>query len=204
MEHYTMTSKAFNSVSLVAEFHLAFGQEDATYPTAFNPTTNQLVELQDIAEQMKRTAERCLYMAKEYPKNKAFIRLHLIQEELQELATGFANNDVVEVLDALTDLQYVLDGTYLATALAPLKEGAFYEVQRSNMSKLGEDGKPVLNEAGRVLKGPNYSEPDLHGLVGAYLNELGPEPQPEPALEEQDPTDEAGDLPATSKEEAAA
>lgn len=193
-----------NTLELVKEFHAAFGQVDSARPTAFKPEAHHIAELQDLSEQMHRTADRCMTLAKENPNNKAFIRLQLIQEELSELAQGFANNDPVECLDALTDIQYVLDGTYLATGLAPLKEGAFLEVQRSNMSKLGEDGQPILNEAGRVVKGPNYSEPDLGGLYDAYLVELGPEPEPEP---EEVPTDEEaveGSSKASPEEEKAA
>ena len=90
------------------------------------------------------------------------LRLSLLQEELDELKAALANNDVVEVLDALSDLQYILDGSYLSWGLGHLKETAFNEVHRSNMSKLGEDGKPIYREGdGKVLKGPNYTPPDL-------------------------------------------
>ncbi len=90
------------------------------------------------------------------------LRLSLLQEELDELRDALANNDIVEVLDALSDLQYILDGSYLSWGLGDLKEAAFNEVHRSNMSKLGEDGKPIYREGdGKVLKGPNYTPPDL-------------------------------------------
>ena len=90
------------------------------------------------------------------------LRINLLAEELDELQEALANNDMVEVLDALTDLQYVLDGAYLSFGLHHLKTAAFEEVQRSNMSKLGEDGKPIRRESdGKVLKGPNYFKPDI-------------------------------------------
>lgn len=90
------------------------------------------------------------------------LRVNLLAEELDELKEALAAGDMVEVLDALTDLQYVLDGAYLSFGLQHLKETAFAEVQRSNMSKLGEDGKPVVRESdGKILKGPNYSPPDI-------------------------------------------
>lgn len=90
------------------------------------------------------------------------LRINLLEEEVQELKEALENNDIVEVLDALTDIQYVLDGAYLSFGLQNLKEAAFAEVQRSNMSKLGEDGKPIRRESdGKVMKGPNYSAPDL-------------------------------------------
>lgn len=90
------------------------------------------------------------------------LRISLLAEELEELQEALAAGDMVEVLDALTDLQYVLDGAYLSFGLHSLKEAAFNEVQRSNMSKLGEDGKPVVRESdGKILKGPNYTPPDI-------------------------------------------
>jgi len=90
------------------------------------------------------------------------LRVGLLEEEVQELKEALENNDIVEVLDALTDIQYVLDGAYLSLGLAHLKETAFAEVQRSNLSKLGADGKPIRRESdGKVMKGPNYSAPNL-------------------------------------------
>lgn len=90
------------------------------------------------------------------------LRINLLAEEVEELKEALANNDMVEVLDALTDIQYVLDGAYLSFGLQHLKEPAFAEVQRSNMSKLGEDGKPVVREEdGKILKGPNYTPPNI-------------------------------------------
>lgn len=90
------------------------------------------------------------------------LRINLLREELNELEEALENNDIVEALDALTDLQYVLDGAFLALGLHTLKDKAFDEVHRSNMSKLGRDGKPLLREGdNKVLKGPDYFPPDL-------------------------------------------
>ena len=90
------------------------------------------------------------------------LRINLLAEELDELKEALEQGDLVETLDALTDLQYVLDGSYLSFGLHGLKQAAFDEVHRSNMSKLGEDGKPIRRESdGKVLKGPNYFKPDL-------------------------------------------
>jgi predicted HAD superfamily Cof-like phosphohydrolase len=90
------------------------------------------------------------------------LRINLLAEELDELKEALENNDMVEVLDALIDLQYVLDGAFLSFGLQHVKESAFNEVHRSNMSKLGEDGKPIRRESdGKVLKGPNYFSPDM-------------------------------------------
>lgn len=94
------------------------------------------------------------------------LRINLLQEELNELKEALEQNDIVEVLDALTDLQYVLDGAFLSLGFHPLKYLAFDEVQRSNMSKLGLDGKPIIRpEDGKILKGPNFSEPDLRAVI---------------------------------------
>jgi predicted HAD superfamily Cof-like phosphohydrolase len=90
------------------------------------------------------------------------LRVNLLAEELEELKEALKNNDIVETLDALIDLQYVLDGAFLSFGLHAQKESAFAEVHSSNMSKLGEDGKPIRRESdGKVLKGPNYFPPDL-------------------------------------------
>lgn len=94
------------------------------------------------------------------------LRINLLAEELEELKEALDNGDIVEVLDALTDLQYVLDGAYLSFGLQHVKHRAFAEVHRSNMSKLGADGKPVRRESdGKVLKGPDYFKPDLSQFI---------------------------------------
>ncbi len=90
------------------------------------------------------------------------LRINLLFEEVEELKEALEAGDLVEVLDALTDIQYVLDGAYLSFGLHNLKTAAFEEVQRSNMSKLGEDGKPIVRpEDGKILKGPNYFKPNI-------------------------------------------
>jgi predicted HAD superfamily Cof-like phosphohydrolase len=97
------------------------------------------------------------------------LRISLLQEELDELKEALADGNEKEVLDALTDLQYVLDGAYLSLGYHLLKEPAFNEVQRSNMSKLGKDGKPVIRpEDGKILKGPDYSPPDLAAVLAQW------------------------------------
>lgn len=94
------------------------------------------------------------------------LRINLLAEELDELKEALENNDHVEVLDALIDLQYVLDGAFLSFGLADVKEAAFAEVHASNMSKLGEDGQPIRREGdGKVLKGPNYFKPDMKQFI---------------------------------------
>ncbi len=94
------------------------------------------------------------------------LRINLLQEELDELKEALANNDPQETLDALIDLQYVLDGAFLSFGLQAVKDLAFDEVHRSNMSKLGADGKPIRRpEDGKVMKGPNYFKPDLGQFI---------------------------------------
>ncbi len=94
------------------------------------------------------------------------LRINLLAEELEELQDALKDGDMVEVLDALTDLQYVLDGAYLSFGLHGVKAAAFDEVHASNMSKLGEDGNPIRRESdGKVLKGPNYWKPDLAKFI---------------------------------------
>ena len=87
------------------------------------------------------------------------LRLSLIQEELDELSEAIKNKDLIEVADALTDILYVTYGAGHAFGIDLDK--CFEEVQNSNMSKLGNDGKPIYNDAGKVMKGPNYFKPDL-------------------------------------------
>ena len=92
------------------------------------------------------------------------LRIDLIKEELEELTEAMQDENILEVADALTDILYVTYGAGHAFGIDLDK--CFEEVQNSNMSKLGEDGKPIYNEAGKVMKGPNYFKPDL----SKYLN----------------------------------
>ena len=91
------------------------------------------------------------------------LRIDLIKEELDELQEAMKNNDLLEVADALTDILYVTYGAGHAFGID--LEKCFDEVQNSNMSKLGENGKPIYNESGKVMKGPNYFKPDLSKFV---------------------------------------
>tara|TARA_B100001029_G_scaffold150471_1_gene132564 strand:- start:1515 stop:1892 length:378 start_codon:yes stop_codon:yes gene_type:complete len=87
------------------------------------------------------------------------LRLSLIQEELDELTKAINENDILEVADALTDILYVTYGAGHAFGID--LDQCFEEVQKSNMSKLGKDNKPIYNEQGKVMKGPDYFKPDL-------------------------------------------
>lgn len=119
-----------NSLDLVREFHVAYGQGIADAPSTSNAALNAL-------------------------------RVSLLREELDELDEALACRSDIAVLDALVDLQYVLDGAFLALGFHGVRDEAIAEVHRSNMSKLGANGRPVLRADGKILKGPNYSPPDL-------------------------------------------
>jgi predicted HAD superfamily Cof-like phosphohydrolase len=91
------------------------------------------------------------------------LRVYLIEEELNELKEAIANDDLVEVADALADLLYVVYGAGAAFGIN--LDACFHEVHSSNMSKLGEDGKPIYREDGKVMKGPNFREPALRDIL---------------------------------------
>ncbi len=91
------------------------------------------------------------------------LRYELIKEELEELKAAMKNKDLLEVADALTDILYVTYGA--GHALGINLDECFDEVQSSNMSKLGEDGKPIYSESGKVMKGPKYFKPDLNKFI---------------------------------------
>ena len=91
------------------------------------------------------------------------LRIDLIKEELDELTVALKNKDLIEVADALTDILYVTYGAGHAFGINLDK--CFDEVQNSNMSKLGKNGKPIYNEFGKVMKGPNYFKPNLKKII---------------------------------------
>ena len=100
----------------------------------------------------------------EFPKEKiAKLRYDLIKEELNELQNAIKTKDLKEIADALTDILYVTYGAGHAYGIDLDK--CFKEVQKSNMSKLGEDGKPIYNEKGKVMKGSKYFEPNLRQFI---------------------------------------
>jgi len=123
-------------IEAVKEFHEAFGLGIKYKPTA------------DLGE----------------PKN--LLRYKLMREENEEYLEAANNNDLVEVADALGDMLYILCGTILEHGLQHKIEEVFEEIQRSNMSKLGADGKPIYREDGKVLKGPSYFQPNIEQILG--------------------------------------
>ena len=97
--------------------------------------------------------------------SKNTLRFDLMKEENEEYLEAAQNNDLVEVADALGDMLYILCGTIIEHGMQDKIEAVFNEIQRSNMSKLGEDGKPIYREDGKVLKGPNYFKPNISEIL---------------------------------------
>jgi len=124
-----------NKIKAVKTFHEAFGITNRKKPIAF---TN---------------------------KNEIQLRFDLMDEENKEYLEAALNNDLVEVADALGDMLYILCGTMLSHGMQDKIEDVFNEIQRSNMSKLGADGKPIYREDGKVMKGPNYFKPKIKEIL---------------------------------------
>ena len=122
-------------LSAVHEFHTAFGLGIKEKPTA------------------------------DLGKAKNQLRFELMREENEEYLEAANNNDLAEVADALGDMLYILCGTILEHGMQHKIEEVFDEIQRSNMSKLGADGKPIYREDGKVLKGPSYFKPDIAAIL---------------------------------------
>jgi len=97
--------------------------------------------------------------------DKNMLRYKLMREENEEYLEAASANDLVEVADALGDMLYILCGTIIEHGLQHKIEEVFEEIQRSNMSKLGEDGEPIYREDGKVLKGPNYFKPHIKEIL---------------------------------------
>ena len=118
---------------------------------------------EDVKKFMKTFAQ-VVITKPQFPEEKVMrLRYDLIKEELDELKKAMEEKDLKEIADALTDILYVTYGAGCAYGIDLDK--CFKEVQRANMSKLGNDGKPIYNEKGKVMKGPNYSEPNLKRFV---------------------------------------
>lgn len=102
----------------------------------------------------------------EIPLETILLRYTLMREENEEYLEAARNGDVVEVADALGDMLYILCGTILSHGMQDVIERVMDEIQASNMSKLGTDGKPIYREDGKVLKGPDYFRPDIARVLG--------------------------------------
>ena len=93
------------------------------------------------------------------------LRHRLMHEENEEYLEACKNGDLIEIADALGDMMYILCGTILSHGLQNKIEDIFQEIQSSNMSKLGSDGKPIFRQDGKILKGPNYFKPDIASIL---------------------------------------
>ncbi|MBC8756637.1 nucleoside triphosphate pyrophosphohydrolase family protein [Kordia sp. YSTF-M3] len=122
-------------IEAVTEFHSAFGLGIKNTPTA------------------------------DLGKAKNMLRFNLMKEENEEYLEAAKDNDLVEVADALGDMLYILCGTIIEHGMQEKIVEVFEEIQRSNMSKLGADGKPIYREDGKVLKGPNYFKPNIDAIL---------------------------------------
>lgn len=122
-------------IAAVAEFHRAFGLGIKDHPSA------------------------------ELPLEKNLLRYKLMREENEEYLDAATRGDLAQVADALGDMLYILCGTILEHGMQDKIEAVFNEIQRSNMSKLGPDGKPIYRADGKVLKGPDYFEPDISNIL---------------------------------------
>jgi len=122
-------------IAAVAEFHRAFGLGIKDRPTAGLPLEKNL------------------------------LRYKLMREENEEYLDAASRGDLVEVADALGDMLYILCGTILEHGMQDKIEAVFAEIQQSNMSKLGPDGKPIYRADGKVLKGPDYFRPDIKAVL---------------------------------------
>lgn len=150
------------AMEMVREFHRIFG-----CVTEDSPTMHEAVRQRDEAVLyssfllMDNLAKLLKKAAADQGGSILLVRLQLIQEELAELAKAMVDGDAIAALDALADITYVTEGTYLSLGLADAKLPALREVHRSNLSKLGPDGRPILHASSRVMKGPDYKPPNL-------------------------------------------
>jgi predicted HAD superfamily Cof-like phosphohydrolase len=97
--------------------------------------------------------------------SKNILRFNLMKEENEEYLEAAQNNDLIEIADALGDMLYILCGTIIEHGLQHKIEAVFDEIQRSNMSKLDHNGRPIYREDGKVMKGPNYFKPDFSKII---------------------------------------
>ena len=118
---------------------------------------------EDVKIFMKTFGQKVITKPKFPDESTMILRFDLIKEELNELEQAMKNKDLKEAVDALTDILYVTYGA--GHAFGVNLDKCFDEVQKSNMSKLGENGKPIYNEAGKVMKGPSYFKPDLSKFI---------------------------------------
>ena len=126
-------------------------------------SSTNISNFEKVGDFMEAFGQEVLYIPTLPDFNLAALRLDLIEEEVQELRDGLGKRSMLETADALTDILYVVYGAGHAFGID--LDDCFHEVHRSNMTKLGEDGRPMYRDDGKVMKGPNYEEPDLSQFV---------------------------------------
>ncbi len=126
-------------------------------------SSTNISNFEKVGDFMEAFGQEVLYIPTMPDFNLAALRLDLIEEEVQELRDGLGRSSLLEVADALTDILYVVYGAGHAFGID--LDDCFHEVHRSNMTKLGEDGRPLYRDDGKVMKGPNYEEPDLAQFI---------------------------------------
>lgn len=122
-------------------------------------------ELNKVHEFHQSFAVYCNDSPSEVPEEVYHLRHALMEEENKEYLQACNNHDMKEIADALGDMLYILCGTIISHGMQDKIEAVFNEIHRSNMSKLGEDGKPVLRKDGKILKGPGYFKPDIDKII---------------------------------------
>ena len=110
--------------------------------------------------------------------NRSILRYQLMKEENEEYMEAASKNDPVQIADALGDMLYILLGTAIEHGMQDYLADVFYEIHLSNMSKMGEDGKPIRREDGKILKGPNYHAPNLKQILYGNNEKKGEYPNP--------------------------
>jgi len=141
-------------------FELPIGVEPSL-PEVDTFTHNELLH----AHELIKSVAMGLGVAAEMNDHPALMRAHLMAEELAEVIEAIYEGDISHLLHELVDLRYVTDGSFIAFGLHPYFLAAHREVQRANLSKLDDDGKPVLSEGGRVIKGPNFVKADMRRVL---------------------------------------
>ena len=126
-------------------------------------SSTQITNFEKVGDFMEAFGQEVLYIPTTPDFNLSALRLDLIEEEVQELRDGLAKKSMLEIADALTDILYVVYGAGHAFGID--LDDCFHEVHSSNMTKLGADGRPLYREDGKVMKGPNYREPDLTKFI---------------------------------------
>lgn len=149
-----------STIKQVGEFHHAFGQMVAEEPHIPHMYKAELEAMQTLGEQLAIVA-KALHNLAERHQSFPLLRMQLMIEEIGEVAEAIVEGDVPGLLKELTDTQYVVDGTYLAFGLGRVKDVAFNAVHDSNMAKLDENGSPLKDEAGRVMKPEGWQKPDM-------------------------------------------